>query len=705
MIRTGYKTYSVILKSRYEARKHYERVKTYGYIVLFLSVFLFFMFPPLAFSLWGIYFAYFLYNFYDEYFGFKHVYYKKNLTPLMTARHYVQVGYEVYPDSEVLDDFLSIFKQDNKTIKEELKKRERAARKKPWEIVGLDKDHLTRHFLIVGSTGAGKTSLIMTLLNAVMPVGGGAIFIDGKADSAMMMKFWAIAERSGRVHDCFVINLLMPDKSWKDTNTISVFASLSATGQVVFLSTLAASGEMTGDASYWLGRGRALLTPVVQFNYFRKQFYGEPYSYETISQYLSANEFGFATTCLYVMAKAINDRIKQDKKLKRILQAAKRSMTPTSEVPELEALVSYIIQNPYITERVEKAGYSRFFLDALYGAYSSAMTIYLKTLSTKWTAVIKKISEAYYEYLQKKRLDPLVLSITEFRETHAEFIEEYRGRGEEQAQEVELYYSPPDKDVEQHQYAQQQWSEVLQTLGVYKNVFGASDPDVDMLDILKNARFLYVLLPSLYEDPKGRELLGKVFVTIVKSTCAFSLGGRIEGFTDVQQKILSQILKPIPLGLVILDEYGAYPVPELDVILAQTRSLNISTFIAVQDLTSLRVGGTSENSLKRALANTNKFVLKTSDEETVEYLRKLVPEEHVAVEQSITEMDDVDYEKEFQVSFNTQPVFDPKNAVAFEKGFGLALVDGRMTYFQSFYVDTTEAKRLTLNRFEPLVGV
>jgi energy-coupling factor transporter ATP-binding protein EcfA2 len=299
----------------------------------------------------------------------------------MTEQHYLQVGYEVSPDPEELQRHLNIFLLNDDERKKALGEKAKAVRNQRWLYVGFSKEQMSRHFLIIGTTGAGKTSLIMTALKEVMPKGGGAIFIDGKSDTAMTMKFIAIAEKCGRLSDYYIVNLLSPEKSHKDTNTINPLATLSAAGQIVFLTSLASEGEQSGDSAYWLGRGRALLTPVIQLAYFRKEFYGEPYSYETVSQFLSASEFGFAVTVLYCMAKAMNDKIANDKRLNKLLNTAKKIVTPRSEVPEFEALITYIIQNPYKTSQIEKLGYSRLYLDALYSAFSSALTIYLKTLS------------------------------------------------------------------------------------------------------------------------------------------------------------------------------------------------------------------------------------------------------------------------------------------------------------------------------------
>jgi hypothetical protein len=87
----------------------------------------------------------------------------------------------------------------------------------------------------------------------------------------------------------------------------------------------------------------------------------------------------------------------------------------------------------------------------------------------------------------------------------------------------------------------------------------------------------------------------------------------------------------------------------------------------------------------------------------INLLKELLYESGFAVQQKATLLDNTEHEFDLDIGITTAPLFDPKNAQAFRDGFGLAFVDGRITYFQSFYVDEEEAKLSYLNRYEPLV--
>jgi energy-coupling factor transporter ATP-binding protein EcfA2 len=685
------------VKTRYEARLDYKRFKDaliLGSIVVLITAA---VNPMVGGGFSGLLLLYYYYRIHREYFSEKKSYYENILLPLMVADHYVRIGYEIPEDNELLEDHIKIAAMPKDQAVKELAKREKQARKKPWTLVGISKNVMTRHFWLIGATGAGKTSLLMTLFKAVMKVGAGLIFVDGKSDAKMFRKLYSLAKEIGREFSVYVINLLKPEETKFDTNTFQPLATLSPSAQVEFLASIASTGA-SGDMAYWEGRGKSLLAPVIFTLALRKKYWYEGYSYQNVNTALSAMEFSLYAVILGVLAKALNDKIGKDPRMTKFLRDARKYATPRSSVENLEVLTAYLIQYPHKAEEIERLGYRRSFIEDTYMAYRTAIETYLGTLSTVWTQNVKKAIEGMYSMMKQRGKNPLGLSFVELREEYERFLKTDPNVGK-------ALTDIPEKDAVQHNYAQQQWTLLFTAFDKFSHVFGATDPDVDMLDILRNNKVLYVLLPVLEQDKKSAEILGKTVVMAIKSAASTALGGKIEGLTNTQLNIVESRITPIPLGLVVLDEYGAYPVPDIDTLAAQVRSINMSFWLSTQDYTSARVGGTDENSVKRVWANTSKVVLKLEDPETRDNLERLIKEKYVATVSGATQLDSSTETPEATVSVQKEKWIDLEKTSRFDKGMSLWIVNGKPAYVQCFWADQPEIDRLLLNRYEPVYPV
>jgi len=687
----AFKIRKIPVNTRAKAFEEFSLYRIFHYLLGVGGSFLFLVYPHLGISALIILAYLFLTKIYLEYLEEpKRTMYDRLLNPMATPKHFVEVGYEVPAEEPYFSKHLEALEKGGK----ELALKEKKAKREPWKVIGFSKSLLSQHFLIVGATGAGKTSLIMTLLKKVMSLGGGAVFVDGKGDTEMMFKCYRIAEKQGRTVDFFVISFIEPEKVGFDTNTMNPLSTLSAAGQITFFTSLAtaASGGASGDKAYWLGRGKVLFQPVIYFNYMRKKFYGEPYSLETLNQYLSPEMFSELSAMATAMAVALDRRIEKASKLAYIRKEAFKRYTPTTVVPTLEAVLNYLTQFPYKQMELKKIGITYSFADLVYKSYNLAVLSYLKSLDQKWATTVENAGKKIYDNAEISGKDVLSMNIIELRKA----VEEVKG-GKSFIDSL-----GSKKMLEQHGYAQNQWTETLQSLSVYSNVFGAADPDVDLTDIVKNARILYVLLPSLSADEKTRNMLGNIIVNAVKGAMAISLGGKLDNLSATATRILMNVLKPEPIGLLILDEYGAYPVPEIDVILAQARSLRWSVFLAVQDLTSLRVGGTSEHSLRRDWANTvNKFIMKNFDKEIVDFLQAILPKGEVLTESSFEDAEDL--VPQGVLNAVERHFFKPENTQKFEKGCGILLSNGKVCIMQTFWADEKTPEKLRINRFRKVL--
>ncbi|MEM4531031.1 MAG: helicase HerA-like domain-containing protein [Thermofilum sp.] len=127
-----------------------------------------------------------------------------------------------------------------------------------WDEYGLPLclplRELTRHVLLVGTTGSGKTTTIRTLAESVMKLGGGFMFVDGKADvTDTYALLYEIVKECDREEDLRVLNFLNPSQS----NTFNFLLY----GDSDFLSEVLSGflPHVGGDQTYWQEKGKVLM--------------------------------------------------------------------------------------------------------------------------------------------------------------------------------------------------------------------------------------------------------------------------------------------------------------------------------------------------------------------------------------------------------------------------------------------------------------
>ena len=77
-----------------------------------------------------------------------------------------------------------------------------------------------QHITIPGTTGAGKTTAILSLLANALAQGSGFVLVDGKADRDLFGKVLALARRFGREDDVRVLNFMVAS-GIKDSHTFN----------------------------------------------------------------------------------------------------------------------------------------------------------------------------------------------------------------------------------------------------------------------------------------------------------------------------------------------------------------------------------------------------------------------------------------------------------------------------------------------------
>ncbi|MCB4204529.1 type IV secretion system DNA-binding domain-containing protein [Deferribacterales bacterium Es71-Z0220] len=113
---------------------------------------------------------------------------------------------------------------------------------------------LTKHTLILGTTGSGKTTAFINIIGQHVDKGGGLIFVDGKADVDIQQKIIAIAQKQNREDDLFILNFISNQK----TNTINILSGSSIEMKEVLTNLIVPEG-VSGDNQYFYDNALSLL--------------------------------------------------------------------------------------------------------------------------------------------------------------------------------------------------------------------------------------------------------------------------------------------------------------------------------------------------------------------------------------------------------------------------------------------------------------
>jgi hypothetical protein len=132
--------------------------------------------------------------------------------------------------------------------------------------IWLDREDLTRHLFVSGSTGSGKTELLLGMCANSMAAGDGLLFVDGKGDISTFAKIFALASKFGRGDDVLLLNFSQGVPVGRKaerflSNTANPLLDMSADAIVQMLVGL--MEEAGGDNAMWKGRAIAMLTGVI----------------------------------------------------------------------------------------------------------------------------------------------------------------------------------------------------------------------------------------------------------------------------------------------------------------------------------------------------------------------------------------------------------------------------------------------------------
>lgn len=130
---------------------------------------------------------------------------------------------------------------------------EKLTKKEIW----LTNTDCCQHFLVIGTTGSGKTEMLLGFCANFLSWGSGLIFIDGKGDAKGMASIFALVKRWGRDADFRVINFLPPQNlapGQISTNSFNPYTSASAAD----MTNLTLGLMAVGKEDVWSQRARQL---------------------------------------------------------------------------------------------------------------------------------------------------------------------------------------------------------------------------------------------------------------------------------------------------------------------------------------------------------------------------------------------------------------------------------------------------------------
>ena len=156
------------------------------------------------------------------------------------------------------------------------------------EEVWFTNSDIRTHILYLGTTGAGKTEGLKSLVTNAMTWGSGFVYVDGKADTDLWSSLSSLVRRFGRDDDLLVLNYMTGNADVQaPSNTMNPFSSGSASYLTNMLVSL--MPESGGDNAMWKERAVSLVGAMMPILTWKRDNQEVPMSVRTIREYLSLN--------------------------------------------------------------------------------------------------------------------------------------------------------------------------------------------------------------------------------------------------------------------------------------------------------------------------------------------------------------------------------------------------------------------------------
>lgn len=142
------------------------------------------------------------------------------------------------------------------------------------------------HILYLGTTGAGKTEGLKSIVTNAMTWGSGFVYIDGKADTDLWSSLSSLVRRFGRDDDLLVLNYMTGNSDARaPSNSMNPFSSGSASYLTNMLVSLMPQAE--GDNAMWKERAVSLISSLMPALTWKRDNQDIPLSVSSIRDYLN----------------------------------------------------------------------------------------------------------------------------------------------------------------------------------------------------------------------------------------------------------------------------------------------------------------------------------------------------------------------------------------------------------------------------------
>lgn len=142
------------------------------------------------------------------------------------------------------------------------------------------------HILYLGTTGAGKTEGLKSIVTNALTWGSGYVYIDGKADTDLWSSLSSLVRRFGRDDDLFVLNYMTGNSDARaPSNTMNPFSSGSSSYLTQMLVSLMPKSE--GDNAMWKERAVSLIGSLMPALTWKRDNQDMPLSVGTIRDSLN----------------------------------------------------------------------------------------------------------------------------------------------------------------------------------------------------------------------------------------------------------------------------------------------------------------------------------------------------------------------------------------------------------------------------------
>ena len=156
------------------------------------------------------------------------------------------------------------------------------------EEVWFTNSDVRTHVLYLGTTGAGKTEGLKSMVSNAMAWGSGFVYVDGKADTDLWSSLSSLVRRFGRDDDLLVLNYMTGNSDVRaPSNTMNPFSSGSASYLTNMLVQLMPEAE--GDNAMWKERAVSLCSAMMPVLTWKRDNQDMQMSVITIRDYLSLN--------------------------------------------------------------------------------------------------------------------------------------------------------------------------------------------------------------------------------------------------------------------------------------------------------------------------------------------------------------------------------------------------------------------------------